>query len=111
MRVNEGQGLLNANPGLSGESQCMIDHFTYVDGVWNGLTVHMDFIITKAASNVHPIALMNVDTVKKFPRRSVTKCATVFEYVHIIVTSSIAPYRNAIVAAQAYHETKKWSRR
>lgn len=25
---------------------------------------------------------------------------------HIIVTSSIAPYRNAIVAAQAYHETK-----
>ena len=81
MRVNEGQGLLNANPGLSGESQCMIDHFTYVDGVWNGLTVHMDFIITKAASNVHPIALMNVDTVKKFPRRSVTKCATVFEYV------------------------------
>lgn len=61
MRVNEGQGLLNANPGLSGESQCMIDHFTYVDGVWNGLTVHMDFIITKAASNVHPIALMNVD--------------------------------------------------
>ena len=32
-------------------------------------------------------------------------------FADIIVTSSIAPYRNAIVAAQAYHETKKWSRR